>query len=114
MTAMTAMNNMYKIALAVAASLGAASPAAAVDPTHYVGEVIRIASNTCPADAVEAKGQLVPLTSNIALFSLVGTRFGGDGSTTFGLPLLKPVFANDGVRVIQCIVTMGNYPTPPT
>jgi microcystin-dependent protein len=101
---------MNRIALALAASLAAASPAAA-DPTHYLGEVISIASDFCPADTIEAKGQLLPLVGNISLFSLMATRFGGNGTTNFRLPLLKPAFANDGTRVIQCIVTVGSFPS---
>jgi microcystin-dependent protein len=100
---------MNRIVLALAVSLAAASPAAA-DSAHYLGEIIRITSNFCPTDTIETNGQLLPVSLNLALFSLLGTRFGGNGSTTFAVPLLKPVFANDGSRVIQCIVTVGNFP----
>lgn len=42
----------------------------------------------CPQNWAMASGQLMPIAQNTALFSLIGTTFGGDGRTTFGLPNL--------------------------
>ena len=45
--------------------------------------------NFCPRGFLAADGQLLPISSNAALFSLLGTQFGGDGRTTFALPDLR-------------------------
>jgi hypothetical protein len=54
-----------------------------------------------------ARGQLLPISSNTALFSLLGTNFGGDGHTTFALPDLRNA-APKGL--IYGICTQGLYP----
>ena len=43
-------------------------------------------SNFCPRGSAPLEGQLLAVSSNTALFSLLGTTYGGDGRTTFGLP----------------------------
>jgi hypothetical protein len=48
-----------------------------------------------------ANGQLLPIATNVTLFSLFGTTFGGDGVTTFGLPNLTAVAPND-TRYFVC------------
>lgn len=55
-------------------------------------------SNFCPRFTAEANGQLLPIAQNSALFSLLGTMYGGDGRTTFALPDLRdrvPVHTDD-------------------
>ena len=47
------------------------------------------AGNFAPGNSLSANGQLRAITQNTALFSLLGTNFGGDGKTTFGLPDLS-------------------------
>ena len=54
-----------------------------------VGQVILTAGSTAPTGTIPANGQLLPIGSNAALFSLFGTRYGGNGTTTFGVPNLK-------------------------
>ena len=62
-----------------------------VDPSQqYLGEVVAFAGNFVPAGWEEAAGQLLPLISqNFALFSLLGTQYGGNGTTNFALPDLR-------------------------
>jgi microcystin-dependent protein len=63
-----------------------------VDPAQqYLGEIIAVAfdANVAPNGWVEAKGQILPINQNQALFSLLGTMYGGDGRTTFALPDLR-------------------------
>ena len=55
----------------------------------YLGEIRLIASSTAPADWALCNGQLLQIGQNQALFSLLETRYGGDGRTTFGLPNLQ-------------------------
>lgn len=45
--------------------------------------------NFSPGGAPTASGQLLPIASNTALFSIMGTTYGGDGKTNFGLPNLQ-------------------------
>jgi MYXO-CTERM domain-containing protein len=55
----------------------------------YLGEVAWVAHNNIPQGWARAEGQLVPIQNNDALFSLLGTMYGGDGRTTFALPDLR-------------------------
>lgn len=55
----------------------------------FIGEVSLFAGNFAPRDWAFCDGQLVPIAQNNALFSLLGTTYGGDGRTTFGLPDLR-------------------------
>lgn len=54
-----------------------------------LGTVKLVAYNFVPRDYLPCKGGLVQISSNTALFSLLGTTYGGDGRTTFGLPNLQ-------------------------
>jgi microcystin-dependent protein len=55
----------------------------------FVGEIMMFGSNFCPRGWANLDGQLLPINQNDALFSLLGTTYGGDGRTTFGLPDLR-------------------------
>jgi microcystin-dependent protein len=54
----------------------------------YVGEIRLIAGNYAPAGWMTCDGQLLAIASYNTLFNLIGTTYGGDGATTFGLPNL--------------------------
>lgn len=58
-----------------------------IDP--YIGTIMPFASNFAPKFWAFCNGQLLPINQNQALFSLLGTQFGGDGRTTFALPDLR-------------------------
>lgn len=62
-----------------------AAPAQA-QSTPYLGQLQLFANNFCPVGWSTAQGQLLAISSNTALFSLLGTQYGGDGRTTFALP----------------------------
>ena len=55
----------------------------------FVGEIRIFAGNFAPKGWATCDGQLLPLSQNTALFSLLGTTFGGDGRSNFGLPDLR-------------------------
>lgn len=55
----------------------------------FVGEIRMFAGNFAPRGWAFCDGQLLAVSSNDALFSLLGTIYGGDGRTTFGLPDLR-------------------------
>lgn len=58
-----------------------------MDP--YLGEIRLFASNFCPSNWHICDGSKLPVSAYEALFSLIGTTYGGDGRTTFGLPDLR-------------------------
>ena len=55
----------------------------------FVGEIRMFAGNFAPAGWAFCDGQLLAISQNDTLFSLIGTIYGGDGSTTFALPDLR-------------------------
>lgn len=65
----------------------------------YIGEIRMFAGNFAPRGWAFCDGQLLAVSQNDALFSLLGTIYGGDGRTTFGLPDLRgriPIHAGQG------------------
>jgi microcystin-dependent protein len=55
----------------------------------FVGEIRTFGFNFPPTGWAQCNGQLLPISQNTALFSLLGTMYGGDGRTTFALPNLQ-------------------------
>jgi microcystin-dependent protein len=55
----------------------------------YIGEVRLFAGNFAPQGWALCQGLLLSIVENEALFTLIGTTYGGDGQTTFGLPDLQ-------------------------
>lgn len=55
----------------------------------YVGEIRMFAGNFEPAGWQFCHGQLLPISENETLFNLIGTTYGGDGQSTFGLPDMR-------------------------
>ena len=85
---------------------------AAAGSDAFVGEVETFAFNFCPKGWAEMNGQLLAISSNTALFALLGTTYGGNGQTTFALPTSKQVFTlTPGAPLIQCIALQGIFPS---
>ncbi len=64
----------------------------------FVGEIRMFGGNFAPVGWAFCEGQLLAISENDALFSLIGTTYGGDGRTTFALPDLRgrmPVHVGD-------------------
>lgn len=59
----------------------------------FVGQLTLAAFNFAPVGWALAQGQLLPISQNTALFSLLGTYYGGDGRSTFALPNLQGAVA---------------------
>ena len=90
----------------------------------FLGEVKMFGGNFAPRGYALCDGQLMPIAQNTALFSLLGTTFGGDGRTTFGLPDLRGrslLYAGNGpglsIRVLgqkagQASVTLTSAQMP--
>ena len=65
----------------------------------YVGEIMLFGGNFAVRQWANCDGQLLAVSSNDALFSILGTTYGGDGRTTFGVPDLRgrtPINAGAG------------------
>ncbi|MEH6538405.1 MAG: tail fiber protein [Psychroserpens sp.] len=70
----------------------------------FLGQILAFGFNFAPQGWAKCDGQLLQVSQNTALFSLLGTQYGGDGRTTFALPDLR---GRSGVHV-------GNGPGLPT
>src|SRR5919199_4882468 len=55
----------------------------------FLGEIFIVPYNFAPRRYAFCAGQILPIAQNTALFSLLGTTFGGNGTTTYGLPDLR-------------------------
>jgi microcystin-dependent protein len=70
----------------------------------FIAEIKLFAGNFAPRGWAFCEGQILPIMEYQALFSLVGTTYGGDGRTTFGLPDLRgraPIHPAAGGRIGQ-------------
>jgi microcystin-dependent protein len=71
----------------------------------YIGQVMLFAGNFAPRGWAPCSGHELPIAQYSALFSILGTTYGGDGRTTFALPKLEGV---GGAIYVICIA--GVYP----
>ncbi|MGE7993777.1 phage tail protein [Pseudomonas sp. NPDC089554] len=65
----------------------------------FLGEIIIFGGNFAPRGWAFCQGQLLSVAQNTALFSILGTTYGGNGQTTFGLPDMRgrsPIGAGQG------------------
>ena len=79
----------WRARLAAALLALAAAPGAQAQAEPFIGQMMLVPYNFCPQRWAPAEGQLLSIAQNTALFSLLGTYYGGDGRTTFGLPDLR-------------------------
>jgi microcystin-dependent protein len=64
-------------------------PAAHAQIEPFVGQIMIVPYNFAPVGFADCDGQLLSIAGNTALFSLLGTTYGGDGRSTFALPDLQ-------------------------
>lgn len=74
----------------------------------FVGQIIEVEFNFAPEDWALCDGQILNISDNQMLFSLLGTKYGGDGYRTFALPDLKERVSNNKLNYIICL--NGKYP----
>ena len=70
----------------------------------FLAQIMMFGGNFAPRGWAFCDGQLLPISQNTALFSLLGTTFGGDGRTTFQLPDLRgryPIHPGTGPGLSQ-------------
>lgn len=68
----------------------------------FIGEIRMFGGNFSPTGWALCDGSLIQISNNEPLFSLLGTRYGGDGRTTFALPDLRgriPIHFGDGIAL---------------
>ena len=71
---------------------------------QFLGEIRLMCLDTAPPGWALCNGQVLPITQNESLYELLGTRFGGDGHTTFALPDLRgrtPIHVGPGYALGQ-------------
>ena len=74
---------------------------------QFVAEIRIFAGNFAPTGWALCDGQLMPISQNTALFSLLGTMYGGDGRSTFALPNLQgsaPMHSGQGPGLTERLV----------
>ena len=74
-------------ASALVMGMGFSQPVLASEP--FLAEIIMFGGNFAPRGWAYCDGQILSIATNSALFSILGTTYGGDGRTTFGLPDLR-------------------------
>lgn len=77
----------------------------------YIGAIVLVAFNFAPQNWAFCQGQLLPINEYQALFSLLGTTYGGDGQTNFALPKLDAGALQSGLNYMICL--NGIYPSRP-
>ena len=87
--------------------------------TPFMGEIKLVSFNFAPKGWAMCNGQFLPINQNQALFSILGTTYGGNGQTTFALPDYRgrvPLHQGDGIKEGQAggqefhTVTMSEMP----
>jgi microcystin-dependent protein len=82
---------------------------------QFVAEIRMFAGNFAPAGWAICDGQLLPISQNTALFSLLGTQYGGNGTSNFALPNLQgsaPMHFGQGAGLsVRNIGGSGGSPT---
>lgn len=81
----------------------------------YIGSIILFAGNFAPRGWAFCQGQILSIAQNTALFSLLGTTYGGNGQTTFALPDLRgraPIGQGQGPGLPN--ITLGEMAGSPT
>lgn len=78
-----------------------------MDP--LLGDIELFPYGFAPAHWMECAGQILGISQNQALYSLIGTTFGGNGTTTFMLPNIPEDKCPYGMRYYICI--QGMYPS---
>ena len=78
---------------------------------HFIGQVCMFPYGWAPRGWAACDGALLSISENQALFSLLGTTYGGDGRTNFGLPDMRGKKIRNGLRIGYYICLQGIYPS---
>src|SRR5213595_2698421 len=75
--------------------------------TPYIAAILLFAGNFAPRGWAFCQGQILSIAQNTALFSLLGTTYGGNGQTTFALPDFRnnmPIFWGQGPGLSDYVI----------
>jgi microcystin-dependent protein len=75
-------------------------------PEPYLGEIRQFAFDYAPAGWHPCDGSTLKILNNMALFALLGSKYGGDGLQTFALPTIPSTAAG----IVSCIALQGLFP----
>ena len=78
---------------------------------QVVGDIQLFVFDYAPDGWMKCEGQTLSISEYPALFSLIGTKFGGNGMTTFCLPDLRNALPMQGKGMNYCIAYVGLYPS---
>ena len=78
---------------------------------EYLGIIKLFGGNFIPKGFLECNGQLLSIQNYQALYSLLGTNYGGDGISNFALPKLQSPTTESQMKYIMCVE--GVYPQRP-
>lgn len=90
---------LARVAAVLAGGVVLPRPARAASAPEFLGEIRLFAGTFAPAGWALCNGQILPIASYTALYSILGNTYGGDGHTTFALPDLRgrvPIHAGQG------------------
>ncbi len=68
----------------------------------FLGQIMMFAGTFAPSNWAMCNGQLMPISQNQSLYNLIGTKYGGDGTTAFALPDLRgriPIHMGQGANL---------------
>jgi len=74
---------------------------------QYLGQIMLFGGNFAPSGWALCNGQVLPISQYSALFALLGTTYGGNGTTNFALPNLQsqlPVHQGTGLGLSQYVI----------
>ncbi len=110
------MKSYVKTAVLTALTITGANVQADCGPpdASYQGSVCETAGSFCPGNTLPADGQILNISDYPPLSALLGTRYGGNGQSSFGLPNLNKDYQQETSQVppqmLKCIVVEGMYP----
>ena len=81
-----------------------------MSPDSYIGSISKFAGHYAPRGWMRCDGQTLPIMQYQALFSILGTTYGGNGTQNFMLPKLNEELPNQQTTPIWCICCEGMYP----
>ena len=73
----------------------------------FIGQIVLFGGTFAPRGWAPCHGQLLPINQNQALYSIIGTTYGGDGTSTFALPDLR----GQANHPLYIIAIEGMYPS---
>jgi microcystin-dependent protein len=102
---------IYSVTLLACIACAAPRETLAQASEPFLGEIQIFPYNFCPYGWLQLQGQILQISQYSALFSLLGTNFGGDGKSTFALPKWGPIYAQNGGTMLACIAIAGVFPS---